>query len=193
MVVVLIVPGLTAFGSRWVHGRFPARPFANIVDVTVTGLQPAGVVEIPVLSEHFLSNPLQDLVAGHPRRDSLQTEGLAAHVTLVKAQYRGLPAIARAGDEEGVPRLLTARATCFFVQANTFGRYYLGSIILNVWLNLALLASSLVTLLIHAFSSMESRRACSSPSFQSSTLRRKRVYCPQKSRQSRRRISRPSC
>ena len=33
----------------------------------------------------------------------------------------------------------------------------------------------------------------SSPSFQSSTLRRKRVYCPQKSRQSRRRISRPSC
>ena len=58
---------------------------------------------------------------------------------------------------------------------------------------LALLASSLVTLLIHASGSMESRRACSSPSFQSSTLRRKRVYCPRKSRQSRRRISRPSC
>ena len=43
---------------------------------------------------------------------------------------------------------------------------------------LGLLDSSLVTLLIHASGSMESRRACSSPSFQSSTLRRKRVYFP---------------
>ena len=53
-----------------------------------------------------------------------------------------------------------------------------GASILTVWLDLALLDSSLVTLLIHASGSMESRRACSSPSFQSSTLRRKRVYFP---------------
>ena len=34
---------------------------------------------------------------------------------------------------------------------------------------------------------------CSSPSFQSSTFRRSMTYFPRKSRQSRRRISRPSC
>ena len=88
---------------------------------------------------------------------------------------------------------LTSRATFFFAQATTFVCYSLGSIILTVWLDLALLDSSMVTLLIHASGSMESRRACSSPSFQSSTLRRKRVYFPRKSRHSRRRISRPSC
>ena len=94
----------TDVGSRWVHGSFPARPLANVVGVTVAGPQPAGVVEVPVLLEYLLSNPLQDLVATHPRLDGLQTDGLAAHVTPIKAPHRGLLAIARDGDEEGVPQ-----------------------------------------------------------------------------------------
>ena len=103
--MVILVESFMAISSRWVSGRFPAGPFANIVDVTVTGLQAAGVVEIPVLLEYLPSDPLQDLVAGHPRQDGLQTEGLAAQVTLVKAQHPGLLAIARDGDEEGVLQL----------------------------------------------------------------------------------------
>ena len=86
MVVVIVVESLIAIGSRWVHGSSPARPLANVVDVTVAGPQPAGVVEVPVLLEYLLSNPLQDLVAAHPRRDGLQTDGPAAQVTLIKAR-----------------------------------------------------------------------------------------------------------
>ena len=104
IVVVIVDESLIAVGSRWVHGSFPARPLANVVDVTVAGPQPAGVVEVPVLLEHLLSNRLPNLVAAHPRRDGLQTDGLAAHVTLVKAPHRGLLAIARDGDEESVPQ-----------------------------------------------------------------------------------------
>ena len=104
IVVVIVDESFIAVGSRWVHGSFPARSLANVVDVAVAGPQPAGVVEVPVLLEYFLSNPLQDLVAAHPRRDGLQTDGLAAHVTLVKAPHRGLLAIARDGDEESVPQ-----------------------------------------------------------------------------------------
>ena len=104
MVVVIVVESLIAIGSRWVHGSFPARTLANVVDVTVAGPRPAGVVEVPVLPEYLFSNPLQDLVATHPRWDGLQTDGLAAHVTLIKAPHRGLLAIARDGDEEGVPQ-----------------------------------------------------------------------------------------
>ena len=135
------------------------------------------MVEVPVLLEHLLSNPLQDLVAAHPRRHGHQTDGLAAQLTLVKAPHRGLLAIARDGDEESVPQ-----GVPFDIPGHVLPRpshhvrmISLGSIILTVWLDLARLASSLVTLLIHASGSMESRRACSSPSFQSSTLRRKRV------------------
>ena len=62
------------------------------------------MVEVSVLLEYLLSNPLQDLVATHPRRDGLQTDGLAAHITLIKAPHRGLLAIARDGDEEGIPQ-----------------------------------------------------------------------------------------
>ena len=104
IVVIVVVESFIAIGSCWVHGSFPARPLANVGDVTVAGPQPAGVVEVPVLLEYFLSNPLQDLVATHPRRDGLQTDGLAAHVTLIKAPHRGLLAIARDGDEGGVPQ-----------------------------------------------------------------------------------------
>ena len=104
IVVVIVIEILIAIGSRWVHGSFPARPLANVVEVTVAGPQPAGVLEVPVLLEHLLSNPLQGLVATHPRRDGLQTDGLAAHVTLIKAPHRGLLAVARDGDEEGVPQ-----------------------------------------------------------------------------------------
>ena len=104
IVVVIVDESLIAVDSCWVHGSFPARPLANVVDVTVAGPQPAGVVEVPVLLEHLLSNPLQNLVAAHPRRDGLQTDGLAAHVTLVKALHRRLLAIARDGDEESVPQ-----------------------------------------------------------------------------------------
>ena len=122
IVVVIVNESFIAIGSRWVHGSFPARPFANVVDVAVAGPQPAGVVEVPVLLEYFLSNLLQDLVAAHPRRDSLQTDGLAAHVTLVKVPHRGLLAIARDGDEESIPQrvLMTSRATFFLIQATTF-------------------------------------------------------------------------
>ena len=104
IIIVIVDESLIAVGSRWVHGSFPARPLANVVDVAVAGLQPAGVVEVPVLLEYFLSNLLQDLVAAHPRRDGLQTDGLAAHVTLVKAPHHGLLAIALDGDEESVPQ-----------------------------------------------------------------------------------------
>ena len=122
IVVVIVVESLIAIGSRWVHGSFPARPLANVVDVTFAGPQPAGVVEVPVLLEYLLSNPLQDLVATHPRRDGLQTDGLAAHITLIKAPHRGLLAIARDGDEEGVPQGVPfdTRATFFLGQATTF-------------------------------------------------------------------------
>ena len=122
IVDLIVVESLIAIGSRWVHGSFPARPLANVVDVTVARPQPAGVVEVSVLLEYLLSNPLQDLVATHPRRDGLQTDGLAAHVTLIKAPHRGLLAIARDGDEKGVPRecRLTSRVTFFLVQATTF-------------------------------------------------------------------------
>ena len=104
IVIVVVVESLIAIGSSWVHGSFPARPRANDADVTVTGPQPAGVVEVPVLFEYFLSEPVQDLVAAHPRQDGLQTDDLAAHITLPKAPHRGLLAIARDGDEEGVPQ-----------------------------------------------------------------------------------------
>ena len=62
------------------------------------------MVEVSVLLEYFLANPLQDLVAAHPRRDGLQTDGLAAQLTIVKAPDRGLLAIARDGDEKSVPQ-----------------------------------------------------------------------------------------
>ena len=104
IVVVIVDESLIAAGSRWVHGRFPARSLANVVDVAVAGPQPAGVVEVSVLLEYFLANPLQDLVAAHPRRDGLQTDGLAAQLTIVKAPHRGLLAIARDGDEKSVPQ-----------------------------------------------------------------------------------------
>ena len=104
VVVVIVVESPTAIGSRWVHGSFPARPLAKVVDVAVPWPQPVGVVEVPVLLEHLLSNPLQDLIAAHPRRDGLQTDGLAAHVTFIKAPHRGLLAIARDGDEGSVPQ-----------------------------------------------------------------------------------------
>ena len=104
IIVVIVDKSLIAAGSRWVHGSFPARSLAKVVDVAVAGLQPAGVVEVPVLLEHLLSYPLQDLVAAHPRRDGLQTDGLAAQLTLVKAPHRGLLAIARDGDEGSVPQ-----------------------------------------------------------------------------------------
>ena len=122
IVVVIVVESLITTGSRWVHGSFPARPIANVVDVTVAGPQPAGVVEVPVLLEHLLSNPLQNLVAAHPRRDGLQTDGLAAQLTLIKAPHRGLLAIARDADEESVPQGVPfdIRATFFLVQATTF-------------------------------------------------------------------------
>ena len=122
IVVVIVVESLIAIGSRWIHGSFPARPLANVVDVTVAGPQPAGVVEVPVLLEYLLSNPLQDLVATHPRRDGLQTDGLAAHVTLIKAPHRSLLAIARDGDEEGGPQGVPFDhwVTFFLVQATTF-------------------------------------------------------------------------
>ena len=41
--LLYVVESLIAIGSRWVHGSFPARPLANVVDVTVAGPQPAGV------------------------------------------------------------------------------------------------------------------------------------------------------
>ena len=121
IVVVIVVESLTPIGSRWVHGSFPARLLANVVDVAVAGPQPAGVVEVPVLLEHLLSNPLKDLVAAHPRRDGLQTDGLAAHVGLVKAPHRGLLAIARDGDEESVPQGVPfdIPGPFFLVQATT--------------------------------------------------------------------------
>ena len=104
IVVVIVDESLIAAGSRWVHGIFPARSLANVVDVAVAGPQPAGVVEVSVLLEYFLANPLQDLVAAHPRRDGLQTDGLAAQLTIVKAPHRGLLAIARDGDEKSFPQ-----------------------------------------------------------------------------------------
>ena len=100
IVVVIVDESLIAAGSRRVHGIFPARSLANVVDVAVAGPQPAGVVEVSVLLEYFLANLLQDLVAAHPRRDGLQTDGLAAQLTIIKAPHRGLPAIARDGDEK---------------------------------------------------------------------------------------------
>ena len=35
IVVAIVVESLIAICSRWVHGSFPARPLANVVDVTV--------------------------------------------------------------------------------------------------------------------------------------------------------------
>ena len=103
IVVVIVDESYIDIGSRLVHGSFPARPLANVVDVTVAGPQPAGVVEVPVLLEHLLSNPLQDLVAAHPRRDGLQTDGLAAHVTLIKVGGPGHGTLrwTRTGEQAG--------------------------------------------------------------------------------------------
>ena len=122
IVVVIVDESLIAAGSRWVHGILPARSLANVVDVAVAGPQPAGVVEVSVLLEYFLANPLQDLVAAHPRRDGLQTDGLAAQLTIVKAPDRGLLAIARDGDEKSVPQGVPfdIPATFFFAQLTTF-------------------------------------------------------------------------
>ena len=122
IVVVIIVESLTTIGSRWVHGSFPARPLANVVDVTVAGPQPAGVVEVPVLLEYFLSNPLEDLVATHPRRDGLQTDGLAANShssTRHIAVFSRSPVtvMRRAFRREC---RLTSRATFFLAQATAF-------------------------------------------------------------------------
>ena len=57
IVVVIVNESFIAISSRWVHGSFPAGPLANVVDVAVAGPQPAGVVEVLVLFEYFLSNP----------------------------------------------------------------------------------------------------------------------------------------
>ena len=122
IVIVIVDESLIAAGSRWVHDSFPARSLANVVDVAVAGPQPAGVVEVSVLLEYFLANPLQDLVAAHPRRDGLQTDGLAAQLTLVKAPHRGLLAPPETVMRRAFRRecRLTSRATFFFAQATTF-------------------------------------------------------------------------
>ena len=122
IVVVIVDESLIAAGSRWVHGIFPARSLANVVDVAVAGPQPAGVVEVSVLLEYFLANPLQDLVAAHPRRDGLQTDGLPLNS---QSSRRHIAVFSR--SPETVMRRafrrecrLTSRATFFFAQATTF-------------------------------------------------------------------------
>ena len=79
-----------------------------MVDAAAASLQPAFVGEVLVLLEHFLSNSLQHAFAAHLHWDGLHTDGLAAHLTLVQAADRRLPAVSWDGDEGGVslgPRL----------------------------------------------------------------------------------------
>ena len=89
--------------------------------------------------------------------------------------------------------LLRSRANRALFQLTTFVWCAFLSIILTVWLVLALIASSFMMCLTQASEKRLSRRVCSSPSFQSSTFRQNRIYCPQKSHQSCSWISRPSC
>ena len=88
---------------------------------------------------------------------------------------------------------LKSRATLAFLQFTSLLLCSLLSIILTVWLLLALFASSFVIGFTQASGRRLSRRVCSSPSFQSSTCLRNRTYCPRKTRQSCRSISRPPC
>ena len=104
VLVVIIIETFAASGSRGVHDSFPVSPCAHLVDAAVSSLQPAVVGEVLVLFEYFVSDPLQHVVAGHPRRDGLQTDNVAAHLTLVQAADCCLLAIPRDSDEEGVPQ-----------------------------------------------------------------------------------------
>ena len=77
VLVVIIIETFATFSSHWVNGTSPAKPFAHIVDAPVAvSLQAAVVVQVLVLFEHFLSNPLQHVVAAYPRQDALQSDRL---------------------------------------------------------------------------------------------------------------------
>ena len=94
VLVVRITEHFAAFASPRIHGGFPARLFVQIGDAgVVVCLQPAVMVEVCVLFEHFLADSLQHIVEAHPRRDGLQTDHLAALLTFVESPNSRLLAI----------------------------------------------------------------------------------------------------
>ena len=96
-------------------------------------------MEVLLLLEHFLSDPLECIVVAHLRQNGLQTDRLGAHLEFVQAPDRCLLAISSDGDERGFPVhcLSKSPATLAFVQLTTFLWCSLLSIIFRVWLLLA--------------------------------------------------------
>ena len=104
VLIVIIVRTLANLGSHNVHDSFSVRPFANIVDAMFASLRPAVVVEVLVGLEHSLSNQLQCMVTAHPRQNGVQTDCLAAYLTLLQAPDSCLLEISSDGDEKAFRR-----------------------------------------------------------------------------------------
>ena len=93
ILVVIIVETYAVLGSRHDEDRFRIRPCTQVADAAVAYLQSAVVGEGLVLLEYFLSDSLQHVVAAHPSQNGLQTDHLAAYLTLFQAPDRCLLAI----------------------------------------------------------------------------------------------------
>ena len=123
IVVVIVDESLIAAGSRWVHGVFPARSLANVVDVAVAGPQPAGVVEVSVLLEYLLRQPTPGSLrsssapgwAADGWSGPLNSQSSRRHIAVFSRSPETV--MRRAFRREC---RLTSRATFFFAQDTTF-------------------------------------------------------------------------